>query len=248
MTQTTQHKILIVEDEMIIAADISMQLSSLGYDIIGIQTRAEDAINLIESNPPDLILMDIMLAGEMDGIDAALHIANTSKIPLIFLTSNADDATFQRAIASKPYGFISKPFQKVDLERGLKIAFSHISNEQKEETKDNDHVTTLNDRLFIRQKDQMIKVSIKDILFLEADRNYCKIHTNEKVYLVTTPLGTVEEEMPSKKFIRVHRSFIINMDKIDALSEHRESLVINEISIPISRRNRDEILKYLKMI
>ena len=248
MTSTTKHKILIVEDEMIIAADISMQLTQLGYEIIGIQTKAEDAINMIASSPPDLILMDIVLKGEMDGIDAAQHIANTSKIPLIFLTSNADDASFQRAIVTKPYAFISKPFQKTELERGLRLAFSHIANEQKEETKDNDQVTTLNDRLFIRQKNQMVKVTIKDILYLEAERNYCKIHTAEKVYLLTTPLGTVEEELPVKSFIRVHRSFVVNIKEIDAISDSREYLVINEATIPISRRNRENVLKYLKLI
>ena len=248
MSTNPKQKILIVEDEMIIAADISMQLSQLGYEIIGIQTRAEDAIHLIASNPPNLILMDIDLAGEMDGIEAAQHIATTSKIPIIFLTSNSDDATFQRAILTKPYGFISKPFQKKELDRGLMIAFTHIANEQREKTKNNDQITTLNDRLFIRQKNQMVKVTINDILYLEADRNYCKIYTTEKVFLATTPLGTVEEEMPSKKFIKVHRSFIVNISKIDAIGENREYIVINNTNIPISRRNRDEVLKFLKLI
>ena len=248
MALNKKQKILIVEDEMIIAADISMQLTQLGYDIVGIQTRAEDAINLIEANPPDLILMDIDLAGKIDGIEAANHIANTSKTPVIFLTSNSDDATFQRAILTKPYAFISKPFQKTELERSLKIAFSHLSNEKNEETKDDDQVTTLHDRLFIRQKDQMVKVTINNILYLEADRNYCKIHTLEKVFLASTPLGTIEEELPSKKFIKVHRSFIVNTNKIDAIGEHREYLVINKVQVPISRRNREEVLKFLKLI
>ena len=248
MNSTTSQKILIVEDEMIIAADISMQLTQLGYDIIGIQTTAEDAIKMIANNPPDLILMDIVLKGEMDGIAAAQHISETSKTPLIFLTSNADDATFQRAIVTKPFAFISKPFQEIELARSLKIAFAHIANERKATNEAQDHVTTLNDRLFIRQKDQMVKVSIQDILYLEAERNYCKIHTPEKVFLATIPLGTIEEEMPSKKFIRVHRSFVINIEKVDAISDLREYLVIQEAQIPISRRNREAVLKYLKMI
>ncbi|MFK7772514.1 MAG: LytR/AlgR family response regulator transcription factor [Saprospiraceae bacterium] len=248
MTSTNKPTILIVEDEMIIAADISMQLTQLGYEVIGIQTKAEDAIKMIASNPPDLILMDIVLKGKMDGIEAAQYIADTSKTPIIFLTSNADDATFQRAIVTKPFAFISKPFQKTELERGLRIAFSHIANEQKEQTKNDDQVTTLNDRLFIRQKDQMVKVSIKDILYLEADRNYCKVYTTEKVYLISTPLGSVEEELPTKSFIRIHRSFVINIEKIDAISDLREYLVINNVNIPISRRNRENILKYLKLI
>ena len=248
MTSTNKPKILIVEDEMIIAADLSLQLTKLNYDVIGIQTRAEDALKTIEQNRPDLILMDINLAGEMNGIEASAHILNTSKVPVIFLTSNTDDASFQKAIETKPYAFLSKPFQKANLERGIELALKHIAKEKDAIETNNDHVTTLNDRLFIRQKNQMVKVSIGDILFLEADRNYCKVYLKEKTFLVSTPLGTIEQEVPRKKFVRVHRSFIINVDMIDAVGENFETLTIQEHTIPISRRNREELMKYLKMI
>ena len=248
MNNPTKHKILVVEDEMIIAADLSMQLANIGYEVIGIQTRAEDAINNLKVNRPDLILMDINLAGDMDGIDAAKHILENFSIPVIFLTSNTDDATFQRAIETKPYAFIAKPFQINDLTRNLKIAFQHITNEQVKATESNDHVTTLDDRLFIRQKDRMVKVAIVDILFLEADRNYCKIYTQQKEYLVCTPLGRVEGAIASKKFIKVHRSFVVNIAKIDAIGENKESLILNDHNIPIARRNRDEVLQHLKLI
>jgi len=248
MTKHKKHKILIVEDEMIIAADISMHLSQLGYEVIGIQTRGEDAINTLEVNRPDLILMDIILAGKMNGIETAIHIKNTSKVPVIFLTSNSDDATFQKAIEAQPFAFIAKPFQAAELTRGLEIAFRHIANEQQEETKDEDQITSLNDRLFIRQKNQMVKVFIKDIVYLEADRNYCNIHTVDKQYLASVPMKNIEEELPAKKFIRTHRSYVVNIDKIEAIGENKEYLVLKDKPIPISRRNRDEVLKYLKLI
>ena len=247
MTTPKKQKILIVEDEMIMAADISMHLSDFGYDVIGILTTGEDAISTIEVNRPDLILMDIILAGEMDGIETALHIKNTSNVPIIFLTSNSDDATFQRAIEAQPYAFIAKPFQVAELSRGLKIAFQHIANEQQEETKDNDQVTSLNDRLFIRQKNTMVKVFIKDIVYLEADRNYCNIHTAEKQYLASVPMKNIEDELPAKKFIRTHRSYVVNVDKIEAIGENKEYLILKNKPIPISRRSKDEVLKFLKL-
>ena len=246
-TSKTQHKILIVEDEMIIAADISMQLTKLGYNVVGIQTRAEDAIQTIEINRPDIILMDIVLSGKMDGIAAAQHILNTTRVPVIFLTSNNDDATFQRALTAKPYAFIDKPFKKSDLSRGLEIALGHIASEQTVE-KEVSQVSKLNDRLFIRQKNQMVKVNLSDIRYLEADRSYCKIHADNKEYLIATPLGSIEAELPTKNFLRVHRSYIVNIDKIDAISDNRELLTIKNTSIPISRRNREEVIKYLKLI
>jgi len=248
MTLTTKPKILIVEDEMIIAADLSLQLTKLNYEVIGIQTRAEDALKTVEQNRPDLILMDINLAGEMDGIQASAQILKTSKVPVIFLTSNTDDASFQRAIETKPYAFLAKPFQKANLERGIELALKHIAKEKEESNSNDDHVTTLNDRLFIRQKNQMVKVTIRDILFLEADRNYCKIYLENKSFLVSTPLGAIEQEVPHQKFVRVHRSYIVNVDMIDAVGENIETLTIQSHTIPVSRRNREELMKYLKMI
>ena len=248
MDTKRKQKILVVEDEMIIAADISMQLTQLGYEVIGIQTRGEDAIHTLSVNPPDLILMDVMLAGKMDGIETAIHISNTTKIPIIFLTSNNDDATFQRAIEAKPYAFITKPFQNIDLSRSLDIAFRHIASEQLAETTDTDQITSLHDRLFIRQKDRMVKVFVQDILYLEADRNYCKIHTAEKEYLASVPLGNIEETISSNNFIRVHRSFVVNIDKIEAIGENKEYLILKDKTVPISRRNREDVLKLLKLI
>jgi len=248
MSESQKHNILIVEDEMIIAADLSMQLTQIGYNVIGIQTRAEDAINTLTNNRPDLILMDINLAGEMDGIEAAKHILEHHGVPVIFLTSNTDDATFQRAINAKPYAFVAKPFQIDDLQRNLKIALQHISFQQTKPTENEDHVSKLDDRLFIRHKDKMVKVTISDILFLEADRNYCKIYTVDKDYLVSSPMSTIEEEISSKKFIKVHRSFIVNMSKIDAIGENKEYLILNDHNIPISRRSRDEVMQHLRLI
>ncbi len=252
MTTLPKHKILIVEDEMIIAADLSMQLTKIGYDVIGIQTRAEDALHSLKINRPDLILMDINLAGEMDGVDAAIHILEHFSIPVIFLTSNTDEASFQRAVQAKPYAFVNKPFQIDHLSRNLKIAFQHIAEQQtqdgEEQVESLDHLSTLNDRLFIRQKDKMVKVTISDILFLEADRNYCKIYTKEKEYLVSSPLAILEEEIVSKKFIKVHRSYVVNISKIDAIGENKEYLLLNNHNIPVSRRNRAEIFQHLKLI
>lgn len=243
-------KILMVEDDMIIAADISMQLTKLGYEIVGINTRGEDALQTIENNRPDLVLMDIVLSGKLNGIETAQRILEKFQVPLIFLTSNSDDATFQQAIKTKPYAFISKPFQKADLERTLKLTLQRIAVEQESEPiKDsNDHVSTMDDRLFIRHKNQLIKVLFADILFAEADRNYCKIYTEKDTYLLSVPLRNIETQLPSEKFARTHRSFVVNLYKIDAISENYEYLTITAHQVPISRRNKEEVVKRLKMI
>lgn len=250
MTKKVVSKILMVEDDMIIAADISMQLTKFGYEVIGICTRGEDALTTIENNRPDLILMDIVLIGKMNGIEAAQVILENFQIPLIFLTSNSDDATFQQAITAKPYAFISKPFQKSDLERTIKLTLQRIAVEQESPSINEvtDHVSAMNDRLFIRYKNQMIKVLLSDILYVEADRNYCKVNTEKQAYLLSVPLRNIESQLPPDKFIRVHRSFVVNLQKIDAVSEYHEFLTIQSYRIPIARRTKEEVLKRLKLI
>ncbi|HWP91193.1 MAG TPA: response regulator [Thermodesulfobacteriota bacterium] len=108
-------KILIVEDEEIVAMDIQDMLTDLGYEAVGIANSKEDAIEEIEKTNPDLVLMDIMLGGKDSGIETAEEIRTRFKIPVIYLTAYADDDTLERAKTTAPYGYIVKPFQEKDL-------------------------------------------------------------------------------------------------------------------------------------
>jgi CheY-like chemotaxis protein len=110
-----------VEDEMVIAANISLELTSMGYDIIGIIPRGEEALIHIRETRPDILLLDIQLKGEIDGIDVATQMQKDFDIPIIYLTANTDDAYFNKAKETKPHAFISKPFKKRDLQRALEL-------------------------------------------------------------------------------------------------------------------------------
>jgi DNA-binding LytR/AlgR family response regulator len=247
----TNPLVLIVEDEMIIAADMSMQLSKVGYDVIGINTRGEDALKTLESNLPDVILMDIVLSGRMSGIDTALLILEKYQIPIIFLTSNTDDETFQRALMAKPFAFVSKPFQIKEIERSLKLALRRVDEMRATNTgfdASDDHVSSLDDRLFIRHKHQMVKVFIKDIIYIEADRNYSNIYTSNQNYFLTVSLGHLITQLPADIFVRVHRSFVINIEKIDAVSEQYEYVIMQSYQVPVARRMKDEVVKRLRLI
>lgn len=248
------NKILIVEDEMIIAADISMMLNKLGYEVTGIMSRGEDALKNIESTHPDIVLMDVGLKGELDGVQTSAQIYEQFNIPVIFLTSNADEATFQRAKSTRPYAFISKPFQQAALKRAIELTLERISEEVVTE-KENIQVSEidqepfiLSDRIFVRHKDRMVKVFIQDILFAEADRNYCMVHTVDREYLLTVPLRVLEDNLPKEQFMRVHRSYLVNLGKIDALTDNQEFLALGRKNVPVSRRFKEEVLKRLKLI
>jgi DNA-binding LytR/AlgR family response regulator len=242
-------KILIVEDEMIIAANISLQLSSLGYEVTGIIPRGEEALNSIKQNQPDILLMDISLKGELDGIETVQLMQKDYNIPVIYLTANADDFNFNCAKGTNPHAFISKPFKKLDLQRAIELTISRIQIENSlEKLSDKDTIVPfiLSDCLFVRYNDKMVKVEIKDILYIEAERNYCRIYSKGKEYLLVMTLKDMGEKLPQKHFIRVHRSFIVNLSQIDEVATSH--IVVAKKAIPVSKTLKEELLKRLQTI
>ncbi|WP_235297927.1 LytR/AlgR family response regulator transcription factor [Portibacter marinus] len=246
MKEGEASKIMIVEDEMLIAADISIELTTVGYEVVGIYTKAEDVLKALQESKPEIILMDIVLSGKMNGIDAAKEILKLYQTPVIFLTSNVDDATFKKAKEAKPYAFISKPFRKDDLLRAIEITLERMELESKD--METVSFTVMEDRLFVRHHEEMIMVHMEKILFLEASRNYCRIKTSDQELHVSTPMGNIEKLLPNDTFVRTHRSFIVNLKSITSIHKNNEYLMIQNSLIPISRRLRDDVVKRFKMI
>jgi len=127
----TKTNVLIVEDEIIVAKNTETVLKSLDYSIAGICISGEQAIKVVAEKKPDLILMDIVLGGDIDGIQAAAEILKQVEVPIIFVTSYSDEDTLKRAKETAPYGYIIKPFNKKELLVGIEIALERYILEQK---------------------------------------------------------------------------------------------------------------------
>ncbi len=243
-------KILVVEDEMIIGAKISMFLTELGYEVTGILPRAEEALVHLEENPPDIALLDVRLKGSMDGIALAQILQKDHHIPVIFLTANSDDATFDRAKATKPYAFLAKPFKKTDLQRALELTISLMANpaamEPSAPALGAEAQYILSDRIFVRNKDKMVKILFEAILYIEAERSYCRIFTKSKEYLLTMPMKALEEELPRASFQRIHRSYIVNLAQVDEVDE--STVLIGQKVLPLSKSLREEFLTRIRMV
>lgn len=244
----TPIKILIVEDEMIIGAKISMQLTALGYEVTGMLPRGEEAILHVQENKPDIILLDINLKGNMDGIATAFKIQQLATIPIIYITANSDEITFNRAKETKPAAFISKPFKQLDLQRAIELTISRMAENETgvyiESTNGEEQPFILSDRIFIRYKEKMVKIMIADILYIEADRNYSRIFTAQKEFLLSITLKTIEGKLPSRIFKRIHRSYIINIKHVDEVAESH--VMIAQKRIPLSAGLKDGLLKCIQ--
>jgi len=117
-----QNKILIVEDETIVALDIKRRLEKLGYQVTGLAAKAKQVLELVEHDYPDIILMDIHLNDTLDGIDIANLINQKYRIPVIFVTAYSEDSTMSRASQARPYGYLLKPFSERDLYAVIRIS------------------------------------------------------------------------------------------------------------------------------
>ncbi|MCK9328917.1 MAG: response regulator [Candidatus Cloacimonetes bacterium] len=125
-------RILIIEDELIIAEEIAIRLKRKGYSVVGICDNAELAIEIIKKKIPDLVLLDITLRGKMDGIELSALIKNNHNIPVIFITANNDNATFEKAVITEPFAYITKPIDDNVLVNSIEIALykAIIDNER----------------------------------------------------------------------------------------------------------------------
>lgn len=121
-------KILIVEDEIIIAIDLKIRLEDLGYYVPGIAVNGRDAIKKTGEKNPDIILMDILLNGDKDGIQVAQQIHNQYNVPIIYLTGSQNDGLIEKAGITEPYGYINKPFDNTEIENAIQLAVSKTNN------------------------------------------------------------------------------------------------------------------------
>ena len=215
------------------------------YEVLEVIQRGEDVPGVIAVEQPNLIIMDIQLAGQLDGIETAKIIAQTSRIPVIFLTSNTDTATFERSKEAYPYAFLSKPFNHENLLRTIEVINNRLHFVEGKVNRE-DVALELLDRIFVKDKDKMVRINVADILYVTADRNYSEIITADKKYVLSVSLKSFESKASSSSFVRIHRSHLVNLYKIEGLDEHY--VFINKESLPISKSYKKELISKLKLI
>ncbi|MGB5499232.1 MAG: response regulator [Maribacter sp.] len=241
-------RILIVEDNVIIADDMQSMLEEIGYEIVDNVIVYEQAERVLKSEQVDLVLIDIILASDKTGIDLGKHIRENYDIPFIFVTSNSDRATVENAKTVKPNGYLVKPFEQQDLYTSIEIALSNFTygtaKSSSEEGMSDDDVpmsnSVLKDSIFVKKQHLYYRIQFGDIQFIKADNVYLEVNTVDKKFLVRSPLKDYLEKLPKKKFYRAHKSYIVNVDHIDAINS--KDVMINNNLIPISKDFKEFII------
>ena len=338
-------KVFIVEDEFAIAMDMELRLSQMGYQVLGTADNYQDLLGFLSHTQPDLLLMDIHIKGDKNGIETAKELHQQYDIPIIFVTAFADSKTFQEAIKTQPFGYLTKPFKDTDLQFAIEIALqkhknlhhqddyksilnlyfdkgivifdyelnivffnTHALKLLKQEnltdkkitafipnilsflnrpepawynleekikifvsempTQNNKYILFLeqeqnNDAeqetstpqenrfdiegvFFVRDRGRMMSIKVQDILYLEAFDNYTTIVLEEKRVLASALLKRFADLLPYPQFCRVHRSYIVAINKITKIEDGH--VYIQNHNIPIGKNYKDELVKLVKVI
>lgn len=242
-------KILIVEDELIIAEDMASMLEKMGYEVTGNAMDADEAIDLLNISKPDLILLDINLGGKKDGITLAGEINEKYQVPFIFTTSYTDGATIERAKKVSPINYLVKPYKPEQLYTAIEIAMFNIAKQHEKTavvSAENEEGLIIKDALFIKEKYRYTKINISDILWIKAEGNYLELHLAQKKELIRATLGSFLERLNRKNFFRTHKSYAANLDHLTKFEP--ASITILNTEIPISKNYADDLVKRLNVI
>jgi len=230
----SSYRILIVEDEIIIADTIQRYLEQNGHEVVGSAISYQEAEKIFLAEKPDLALLDIRLSGDKSGVDFARFIQQQPfPIPFIYLTSQLDSRSIDQAKETFPAGYLSKPIQIQSLFATIEIAmYSHISKNSEQQ------IITIN------KGDSNMVVSFKDIVYLQSDHIYVKIHlTNDDFIIHRSSLKELLDLLPGEQFIQTHRSYAVNRNWI--VKWTTEHLFLEKKTLPISRSRRKQVLSLL---
>ncbi|KAB7731726.1 response regulator [Rudanella paleaurantiibacter] len=259
--------ILIVEDEAILAMALCDSLEAEGYCVVGMASNGAKAVDLFRRNRVDLLLCDINIRGELDGIETAHQLLRIRPVPIIYLTAFSDPDTVERAKQTAPAAYMTKPHNLLNLRIAIDVAIHNFARqtqllpgsaspeaaltaEKKPDAPERDPpgrdtILKIDDYVFVKQGFQFVKISLADILVLEAEDTYTVFVTTVKKYALRQSLSAVLERLNHPRFVRVHRSYAINVNRVDTFDDH--GITLGSQSVPLGKNYKDEFMRRLQV-
>jgi DNA-binding LytR/AlgR family response regulator len=238
---TEKINVLIVEDEAITALDLSEGLRQCGYAIAGVADNARMAKTLFEETEVDIVLMDIQLKGERDGVDAVMELMKVRKRPVIYLTAFTDAATVERVKRTYPAAFLIKPFHVDNVRIAIEVALHNFATgrepDQPVRQADREPLLRLNDSLFVKMNYRFVKLPLSSICYVAADNNHVHLITSEKKYVIRLSLNQVLDSIRWERLVRIHRSYAVNIDAVSSFTE--QDVTVNKDTLPVGRQYKE---------
>ncbi|MCH7414594.1 response regulator [Belliella sp. R4-6] len=246
-----EERILVVEDDINIAENIEEILELLGYVNIDIANSANQAIKIVKKYRPDMIFMDIKLKGDKDGIELGEILKQMVDVPLVFVTSYSDPTIIERAKRINPAGFIVKPFNTNDIHAIVEIVLYNkrvnpVSDISTVKSKD-ESPYLVTDAVYIKADNAYEKVPYVNIYYVEANGNMVTIYTRHRNYTIRKSMKDMEEKLPSNLFLRVQKSFIVQLAQIENFNTKEITLESGAI-VQVGRQYYNSFLAKLNTI
>jgi DNA-binding LytR/AlgR family response regulator len=220
----TNKKVYIVEDVSVIRLMLEQCMVENGFDVVGSSPSAENAWNEINTLYVDLVLLDINLVGNKNGIWLGKKLNQELQIPFIYITANQDHHASEIILETNPVGFIVKPINSLQLITTVKIAL-------------NLHAKTNKKQLLIQDGLKAINLTIDDIYFIQSDGNYLHIYLETTHFLIRSTMDAFLEKLDQDSFVRIHQRYVINTNKKFELIDDEIFMINKTLSISLKYRN-----------
>jgi DNA-binding LytR/AlgR family response regulator len=243
-------RVLIVEDEPLFAEQLEMALQKLGYEVVGPAADARVALSLHRTEAIDLALLDVQLRGTTDGVQLAEQLLAHRPLPLVFLTSRTDPATFGRAQQVGAAAYLTKPVAADALERAIALALSNFSAHYPAAASflQAPGGAALPDTLFVKESGILEKIRLSEVQWVTADDKLCRLVLAGRTVQVRMPLRELVRHLPAEYFVQIQRSYYVNLIHIERFDTARHLVQVGEHILPVSRVLQEELLRRLRTI
>jgi DNA-binding LytR/AlgR family response regulator len=239
-------KILIIEDDLVIAQNLKEYLQSFGYSAIKISKNHNETLTILKSFIPDIYLVDIMLKNSTkDGIDIMKEVGSDIQKPIVYLTANTDEDTRNRAKITKPAAYLVKPISEKQLEIAVEFALSTHEADDTPSFVDNCPFISNNDYFFIKHNSVYERINKAEIISLKSDGVYTVIHTLKKEYTHSIHLKEFLDRLKHTPMIRCHNSHAVNSRFIQSFDQDFVYIKAKDQmkSIPIGKVYRKDLME-----
>ncbi|MGA0556906.1 response regulator [Larkinella sp. VNQ87] len=256
--ENDQIQILVIEDEAILAMDLSDTLEEEGYYVVGIANNGRKALELFKTQRVDLVVCDIQLKGDWDGIETISQIQAIRPVPVIYTTALSDKKTLERAKQTLPSAYLTKPILINNLRIAIELALHNFSHKQEVVTPDDglqgmlekdplsrETILRIDNLIFIKHNYQFVKILLEDILLLEADGAYTTIVTNERKYAIRLTISTLLDRLSEMQLARVHRSYAVHIKKVEGFTDRE--ITVGKHTVPLGRQYKQAFIQQFQV-
>lgn len=258
-------QILLIEDEAVLALDLTDTLEAEGYAVVGIARSGARALELFAQHRVDLLLCDIHIQGEWDGIETATRLLAIRLVPLIYLTALADPTTLDRALQTTPAAYLTKPATIAGLRAAIALAMHTFARQvlpptattppalppgvaeaggPDREALSRETILQLDDHVFIKHNYQFVRIPLSDILVLEAENAHTTLVTPTRKFALRIALSAVLERLHFTQLVRVHRSHAVNIQHVESFSD--SDVTVAGQLVPLGRQYKEEFLRHFQ--